>query len=600
MAKPETALPPARTPNWQARMQPPAKPKDLRGTLTRLWQLVRPQTRGLGWVFLLSVLSCVAAMATPKLVGSVINAINTSTPFTGLLLVLCGLYLGDWLVKFLSGYWMAGLSQRMTLRIRTALFDHITTLPLRFFDTHPQGDLMSRLTNDIDNISTTLCDSLTQLFVLVITIVGVLSLMLSTNLLLTAVALISAPLVYILTKIITKRTRALFRGQQSLLGQLNGTIEEGVWGLETVLAFGREGAMIERFSKANDDLRRVATRAQVWSGYLMPLMNVINNLCFIAVAVTGGLLSVRQGMDVGTITTFLLYARQLTRPLNDIAALYNGLLTAVAGAERVFEIMDEAPEPADAPDAVPLPLPLRGEIVFANVTFGYLPGKPVLRGLSLTIPAGAKVALVGATGAGKTTVINLLPRLYDIQGGRILLDGRDITTLPIVQLRSLFGIVLQDPSLFDMTVAQNLRYGSPDADDEQLHQAAEAALADAVIRRLPGGYDARVSAGATRFSQGERQLLTIARAMLTDAPIMIFDEATSNVDTRTERAIQAAMHNLTRNRTSVFIAHRLSTIRDCDIIFVLSNGTLAESGTHEELMAKKGLYASMNHSTTGA
>jgi ATP-binding cassette subfamily B multidrug efflux pump len=576
----------------------PVKPKHFGGTLLRLWRLTRGHRQGLVAVFLLSAAASLTAMFTPYLIGRAIDSIQSGSLLLPLLLALAGVYVGDCAVRFFQGYVMAGVSQRIVQFLRKALFDVLNHLPLSTFDRSQHGDFMSRLTNDIDNISTTISDSLAQLMLLVCTLTGVLAMMLSLSPPLTLAALITSPLVFLLAKCITRRTRVLFKSQQAALGRLNGHIEETISGLMVVKAFCREQEAMAEFEDVNDRLTQVGARALIWSGFLMPITNVINNLCFISVSVTGGVLAALGMITVGVISTFVLYARQFTRPLNEIANIYNTLQTAVAGAERVFEIFDEAPEPPDRPDAQPLES-CRGDIVLEDVRFCYDPGHPILRGLSLHIPPGARVAIVGSTGAGKTTIMSLLVRFYDVTGGRILLDGRDIRDYKRQDLRRQFGIVLQDTALFHLSILENIRYGCPDASDEAVVAAARAAHADGFIQRLPEGYHTLVGEGGGTLSQGERQLITIARAMLANAPILILDEATSSVDTRTEAHIRDAIHTMTEGRTSFFIAHRLSTIRDCDIIVVLEDGVIQEVGDHQTLLARRGRYYDLYTAQTG-
>lgn len=457
---------------------------------------------------------------------------------------------------------------------------------------------MSRLTNDVDNISTTISNSLAVLLTQIFTIIGILCMMITLSPPLALVSLCSVSVVLIVTKVVTKRTRKLYSAQQKILGKLNGHIEESISGFHVVRSFGMESEMVEQFEIYNEELRKVSTRALIWSGYLMPIMNVINNLNYIILSVISGLMVIKGMIDIGMITSFLLYARRFSRPFIEIANVYNNFQTAVAGAERIFEIMDEEQEPEDEPDSLVVK-EIRGDIELQNVEFGYVPDTPVLKGISLKIPAGTRTAIVGTTGAGKTTIINLLTRFYDVSSGSILLDGHDLREYRMQDLRRYFGVVLQDTALFAESVRDNIAYGRTDVTMEEIAAAAKAAGADGFIRRLPDGYDTVLLQSGQELSQGERQLITIARAVLADAPILILDEATSSVDTMTEQKIRQAMLKITKGRTSFIIAHRLSTIRDSDVIVLIENGHIAEQGTHEELMALDGRYAVMYRTQMG-
>lgn len=577
---------------------PGVKPKNMKGTLSRLWQMTEGSRQGLGWIFLLSGLASGSAVLCPYLIGRIISLIDEGSSVTKMLWILAATYIGDWLVRFLQQYHMAAVAQRMIFHIRNSLFKHMKSLPLSFFDKRQHGELMSRLTNDVDNISTTISSSLTQLMMYAFTIVGIFCVMVWMNIVLTAVAMLSVLFIYLLTKAVTKRTRKLFRQQQQILGRLNGQVEESISGLTMVKAFCREEAMIEEFVENNDRFCEVAVKAQIWSGYLMPITNVINNLNYVLIAIVSGLMAASGRLPIGTITSFLLYSRQFSRPFVDIANIYNNFQTAVAGAERIFEIMDEETEPEDLPDALPLANP-KGAVCFKNVTFGYLPGQTVLDNVDLYIPAGTRVAVVGATGAGKTTLINLLTRFYDVNNGAILLDGHDLRHYRMKDLREAFGVVLQDTSLFGVSIKENISYGRDDISFEKIKEAAKVAGADSFIRRLPKGYDTVLTQGGAELSQGERQLLTIARAVLMDAPILILDEATSSVDTVTEQHIRKAMLTITAGRTSFIIAHRLSTIRDSDLIILIEDGRIAEMGNHQQLIDQNGKYALMYRTQMG-
>ena len=569
------------------------KPKNMKGTLARLWALTRGHRQGLGLILFLSALASAAGILSPYISGKAVTRIETGETAKFVLILLAVLYLSDWLIRFLQNFLMAGIGQKLIHFIRETLFSKINTLPLSFFDRHRHGELMSRLTNDVDNISTTISNSLTLLLTYGFTITGVFIMMVLLSPLLTLITLVAVGLIFILTKVVTKNTRKLFAAQQKHLGALNGQIEESISGLSLVKAFCREEETKADFEEKNAALTKAAAKAMVWSGTLMPTMNVINNLCYVGIAVCSGVLFVNgKILDIGIITSFLLYVRQFTRPFVEIANIYNNFQTAVAGAERVFEIMDEEPEPEDKADALALENP-RGDIVFDHVDFGYTPERLILKDLCLNIKAGTQVAIVGPTGSGKTTVINLLTRFYDVSGGRILLDGHDLRDYRMEDLRKLFGVVLQDTALFAASVAENIAYGQGEATREEIRAAAKVAGADSFIERLPEGYDTVLHHGGQELSQGERQLLTIARAVLTNAPILILDEATSSVDTVTEKRIRRAMLNICKGRTSFIIAHRLSTIRDSDIIILIENGVIAEQGTHEELMKLNGKYAKM-------
>ena len=574
------------------------KPKNMKGTLRRLIEITKGQRKGLGLILLLAVLASLSAIFSPYLIGQIINGIEAKETVTFLLALLAGLYLSDWLVRFLQQFFMASIGQRMILHIRKTLFGKMKDLPIAFFDGRRHGELMSRLTNDIDNISTTISDSLSQLMTYVVTIISVLCIMLYLSPGLTCVAFLSVGLIFLLTKTVTSHTRKLFAAQQEVLGKLNGQVEESVSGLTMVKAFGREEKLLSQFEENNRKLAEVATKAQIWSGYLMPIMNVINNLNFVLIAVISGIMAANGKIGVGLISSFLLYSKQFSRPFVDIANIYNNFQTAVAGAERVFEILDEESEPADAENALTLENP-KGEVIFEDVVFGYDPEKPVLKGVSVKIDAGMKVAVVGSTGAGKTTFINLLTRFYDVNSGRILLDGHDLREYRMEDLRRAFGVVLQDTALFGMSIRDNISYGREDVPFEQIVKAAKMAGAHSFIRRLPKGYDTLLSQGGAQLSQGERQLLTIARAVLESAPILILDEATSSVDTVTEQRIRRAMLEITEGRTSIIIAHRLSTIRDSDLILLMEDGRIVEKGNHEQLMALGGRYATMYRTQIG-
>ena len=570
----------------------------MKGTLLRLWKLTEGKRKGLEWILILSALSSLTAVLSPLVIGEAVTAIDCGEPVTVFLILLFAIYLGDWLVRFLQQFFMASIGQNMIHHIRTSLFDVMKHLPLAYFDRQRHGELMSRLTNDVDHISTTISNSMSQLLTYLFSIVGIFIMMVRLSFTLTVISLVGVGAIIFLTRVVTKQTRKLFSEQQKILGKLNGQIEESVSGFHVVKAFGMEAEMVEQFEDYNEQLRKVSTRALIWSGYLMPVTNVINNLSFVALAVISGVMVLKGMIAIGMISSFLLYIKRFSRPFIEIASVYNNFQTAVAGAERIFEIFDQPPEPEDVPGALPL-ADLKGDVELKNVVFGYVPDVPILKGISLQVPAGTRTAIVGSTGAGKTTIINLLTRFYDVNSGSILLDGHDLREYRMADLRNAFGVVLQDTALFAASVKDNISYGHEAASMDEIAAAAEVAGADAFIRRLPNGYDTVLTQGGQELSQGERQLLTIARAVLADAPILILDEATSSVDTMTEQKIRRAMLQITKGRTSFIIAHRLSTIRDSDLIVLIEDGQIAEQGSHEELMKLNGRYARMYRTQMG-
>jgi len=509
--------------------------------------------------------------------------------------LLAGIYLVGSLFGWVQQYLTAGLVQRTIFRLREAVDLKLARLPLRYFDSHPRGDLLSRLTNDIDNVANTLMQSLTQLITAILSIAGVLIMMLTISPLLTLISLGAVPLALVVTVLIARRSQSQFAAQWKRTGEVDGYIEEVFTGHSVVQVFGRRRAAIERFEQQNEELYQASFKAQFISGIIQPAMMFISNLNYVAVAVVGGLRVAQGTLSLGDVQAFIQYSRQFTQPITQTAAIANVLQSTAASAERVFEVLDEAEEEPD-PES---PIVLRstaGRISLEDVSFRYLPDAPLIENLDLEVPAGKTVAIVGPTGAGKTTLVNLLLRFYEIDEGRIAVDGVDTRQMSRSDLRRLFGMVLQDPWLFRGTIRENIAYGREGATDGQVEAAARAARADHFIHTLPDGYQTMVDDDATNISQGEKQLLTIARAFLADPQILILDEATSSVDTRTEVLIQQAMAELMRARTSFVIAHRLSTIRRAHTILVMDHGAIVEQGTHDELMGRRGFYYDLYHS----
>ncbi|MBN1979571.1 MAG: ABC transporter ATP-binding protein [Anaerolineae bacterium] len=579
-------------PPWRHLMGEKERAKNRRGTLLRIWGYLKHQRWALVWTVLLVVLSSGLDLMIPYLMGRAIDEYILENDLPGLArtaLLMAGVAVALSLTNWLQVYVITGVSQRAVRDIRNDLFARLQTLSLRFFDQHTHGELMSRLTNDVENVSNVLADSITQLISTVLSVVGVAAMMFVINARLALVSLVTIPLMMLLSRWIAKHTRRGFREQQASLGELNGIIEETVTGQRVVKAYVREQAAIEQFDAANQRLRRSAVYAQTFAGVMGPINNFVNNVGFAIVAGAGGWMVVQGLATVGTIASFVNYARQFSRPLNQISNLYSTIQSAIAGAERVFEVIDQVPELQDAQDAQPL-AQVQGDVVFKDVCFGYEVGVPVLKHVSLHARSGQTIALVGPTGAGKTTIVNLLTRFYDIDSGSVHIDGMDIRQIKMDDLRRTLGIVLQDTFLFSDTVMENIRYGRLDASDEEVVAAARLANADQFIHRLPEGYHTELSERGSNISQGQRQLLAIARAILADPGILILDEATSSVDTRTEKHIQEAMLRLMEGRTSFVIAHRLSTIREADEILVINDGEIIERGTHEALLGQKGFY----------
>jgi len=570
-------------------------------TARRLLDLFGTEGPTLAGVFALVLGGSALGLLIPLLIGWSIDALvhprtETAWLFLGALLAA---YVTDSLLSLGEGRLMARLTQRIVSVVRGRLFEAFTRLPAAFFDKAPHGDLMSRMTNDVDNLSTSVTQSTLTLLGGGVQVMGILAMMVVLSPLLTLTALLSVVLVLSVSRFLARRTRAHFRRQQALLGQVGTLFEESLTGLEVIHAFGRQTQTLDRFRGLNAELQQAGLRAQLWSGLMMPLMNVIGNLSFALVAWVGGVLAFQGAVTVGVVATFLIYSRQFSRPINDLANVYNTLQTALAGAERIFAIWDQPPEPADRAGAVELVTP-RGRVDFEEVEFSYRPGIPVLQKVTFSVPEGSSLALVGSTGCGKTTVVNLLMRFYEVTGGRILIDGTDLREYTRASLRRHFGVVLQEAWLFRGTIEQNIAFGRPGASADEVRAAALQARADVFVRQLPLGYQTVLTENGSPLSQGQRQLVAIARALLADPAFLLLDEATSNVDTRTELLLQTAVREAMKGRTSVLIAHRLSTIRDADRILVLDQGRIVESGTHDELLALGGAYESMLRGQRGA
>ena len=535
------------------------------------------------------VFGTLCGVYAPSLQSRAIDMISGSVE--GRLLQTVLLMLGVYLVyggsQLLQSLISARLSQRIVRRMREELFGKIIDLPVRYLDTHSHGDVMSRMTNDIENISNTVSQSLPSLCSGVLTIAGTMAIMLWYCWQLALLSCATVLLTLLATKILSKNVRRFSRRRQQLLGQLNGAVEEMISGYRTVVAYNHQAATIDEFCKTSDSLTKAGIRTDVFSGVMGPVMNCIGNIGFVIIAAFGGYFAVNGMISVGVISAFIVYAKQFSRPINEIAQVYGQLQTAVAGAERVFHVLDEA---AEDMSGVPLAASEDAAVLFEQVSFGYAPERPVLKDFSLAVPAGKKVALVGSTGSGKTTVVNLLMRYYDMDGGDIRINGQSVKDVSRASLRRDVAIVLQDTVLFTDTVRQNLTYANEACSQAQLDEAVRMSRCDDMIRALPAGYETILTGAGANVSQGQRQLLAIARAFVADPKILILDEATSNVDTRTEKAIQDAMQRIMKNRTSIVIAHRLSTIRDADVIIVMDEGRIVERGSHEELLRKRGKY----------
>lgn len=568
------------------------KAQDSRRALSRLLVYLKPYRLGLGGVGILVILYTLLGLIGPYLLGRAIDRFIASKDIPGLVntaLLMLGVYISGNLFEAVSSWVMAAISQNALKHLRRDLFAHIQTLSLSFFDQHPAGELMSRLTNDIDAINQAVSQNVTALLASVLSLGGILIAMFLLNPWLALASVLVVPLMFWFTNFVARYTRKGFRRLQLHLGELNGVMEEAISGQRVVKAFRRNESVIEAFREHNQEVYQAAVYANSYALLLMPLTNQLGNLFVIVMAGVGAWLALEGLVTVGVIATFISYGRNFIQPLRQLANMYNAIQAALAGAERVFEIMDTPPEPEDDPHAAALANVL-GDVRFEGVEFSYVPGTPVIKNMDLTAEAGQTLALVGPTGAGKTTLSNLLNRFYDLDAGRITLDGRDLCAIRRDDLRRQLGLVLQDTFLFSASVMDNIRYGRLEASDEEVMAAAKLADADHFIHQLPQGYQTVLSERASNLSQGQRQLLSIARAILADPGILILDEATSSVDTRTEARIQQALLRLMHGRTSFVIAHRLSTIRDADKVVVIKDGEIVEQGTHQELLDKRGFY----------
>ena len=587
------------------RMMPGEKPKNFGGTLKQLLHYMGRYKIGLLFVAIFAIGTTVFNIRGPKVMGQAVTEIYTGLvakvqgtggidfdKILSILALMLGLYGLAALLQFLQSWLMTGISQKICYRMRREISEKIQRLPMAYFEKRTVGEVLSRITNDVDTLGQSMGQSITQLITSVATIIGVLYMMLTISPLMTLIALVILPVSALLVMLIVKFSQKYFSAQQRLLGEVNGQVEEVFSGQSVVRAFNQEETVHGSFSAVNQQLYTSAWKSQFFSGLMMPIMTFVGNLGYVAVALSGAMLAVNGTISVGDITAFISYVKNFTQPITQLAQVSNMLQSMAAAAERVFEFLEE-PEEQDTADALPSAANVKGDVSFRHVQFGYDPDKTIIHDFNCDVKAGQMVAIVGPTGAGKTTMVKLLMRFYDVDKGAITLDGVDLRDYTRSGLREGFGMVLQDTWLFRGTIMENIRYGRLDATDEEVIAAAKAAHADHFIRTLPGGYQMELNEDATNISQGQRQLLTIARALLADNPIMILDEATSSVDTRTEQLIQSAMETLMQGRTSFVIAHRLSTIRSADLILVMKDGDIVEQGDHETLLKQDGFYAEL-------
>ena len=585
-----------------------AKAKDFKGSLKKLVKYMSVYKVQMLFVAVFAVCGTVFNIVGPKILGKA-----TTEIFNGLvskvsggsgmdfgkigqiLLITLGLYVVSALCSFIQGMIMTGISQKTTYRLRKDITEKVNRMPMDYFDTKPVGEVLSRVTNDVDTLGQSLNQSATQLITSVTTLIGVLVMMLSISPLMTVVALLILPISVGLISFVMKHSQKYFSGQQEYLGNVNGQVEEVYSGHNVIKAFNKEDDVIREFDRTNDKLYESAWKSQFFSGMMMPVMQFVGNLGYVGVAILGGFLAIKKTIEVGDIQSFIQYVRNFTQPIQQVAQVTNMLQLAAASSERVFEFLEEKEEDQTVEHPVSVE-GLHGNVQFENVHFGYNPEKIIINDFSANVKEGQKIAIVGPTGAGKTTMIKLLMRFYDVNSGSIKIDGHDVRDFNRSELREMFGMLLQDTWLFHGTIMDNIRYGKLDATEEEVIQAAKAAHVHRFVQTLPGGYQMEINEEATNISQGQKQLLTIARAILADPKILILDEATSSVDTRTEVRIQKAMDNLMKGRTSFVIAHRLSTIRDADLILVMKDGDIIEQGTHTQLLAQNGFYAELYNS----
>lgn len=591
-----------------AGMMPGEKAKNFKGTMLALWKYVKDFKWQITAVFIFAIGSTVFTIVSPKILGKATDKVveglmsGMGIDFDALLdiiIFLCAIYAASSLLSFLQGYVMSGVSQRITYRLRKEISEKMDRMPLKYFDTKTHGEILSRVTNDVETVNQSLNQSMTQLITSVTTVIGILIMMVSINIWMSLMAVIVIPMSALLIKAVVKKTQGYFQDQQRYLGDANGHVEEMYTGHQVVKAFNGEEAAIETFDEINKNLCESAWKSQFLSGLMQPISNLFGNIAYVLVCILGGIFAINGRVSIGDIQAFIQYIRNFNQPIAQLANVANMLQSTAAAAERVFEFINEDEE-TEKTDLALLKTPdinqHRGNVTFDHVSFGYDPENIIINDFSAEIKQGQRVAIVGPTGAGKTTIVKLLMRFYELNSGHIYIDGTDITDYSREDLRKMFGMVLQDTWLYSGSIMDNIRYGRMDASDKEVRAAAKAANIDHFIRSQPKGYDTPVNEDAENISQGEKQLLTIARAILSDAPVMILDEATSSVDTRTEMLIQKAMGNLMQGRTSFIIAHRLSTIKDADMILVMNHGDIIEQGTHSELLAAGGFYADLYNS----